>query len=58
MFNGDRRPPEAPVCSGILRCDSNGKRDRERQKLTWEDVVKGDLKRWNIPENLALNRSA
>jgi hypothetical protein len=39
-----RRPLEATVCSGILRCDCNGKRDSGRLKLTWEEALKGVLK--------------
>jgi hypothetical protein len=31
------------VRSGILRRDSNGKRDRGMPKLTWEEATKGDL---------------
>ena len=53
-----RRPPEASVRSGILSQDSNVKRDRRRPKLTWVDGIKGDLKGWNIPKDLALDRSA
>jgi hypothetical protein len=44
--------------SGILRCNSNGKRGRERPKLIWKEAVKGDLKGRNIPKDLVLNRSA
>jgi hypothetical protein len=39
-----RKPPEAPLCSGILRRDNNGKRGKGRLKLTWEETVKRDLK--------------
>ena len=53
-----RRPPKAPVRSGILSQDSNVKRGRGRPKLTWVEAIKGDLKEWNIPKDLALNRSA
>ncbi|RCV13281.1 hypothetical protein SETIT_2G334300v2 [Setaria italica] len=53
-----RRPPEAPVRSGTLRRDSNVKRGKGRSKLTWEEAIKGDLKGWNIPKDLALDRSA
>ena len=53
-----RRPPEAPVRSGILSQDSNVKRGRGRPKLTWVETIKGDLKGWNIPKDLALDRSA
>ena len=52
-----RRPPEAPVRSGILSQDSNMKRGRERPKLTWVEAIKEDLKGWNIPKDLALDRS-
>ena len=44
--------------SGILSQDSNVKRGRERPKLTWVEAIKGDLKGWNIPKDLALDRSA
>jgi len=53
-----RRPPEASVRSGILSQDSNVKRGRERTKLTWVEAIKGNLKGWNIPKDLALDRSA
>ena len=53
-----RRPLEAPVCSGILSQDSNVKRGRGRPKLTWVEAIKGYLKEWNIPKDLALYRSA
>ena len=38
--------------------DSNVKRGRGRPKLTWVEAIKGDLKGWNIPKDLALDRSA
>ena len=44
--------------SGILGQDSNVKRGRERPKLTWVEAIKGDLNGWNIPKDLALDRSA
>ena len=53
-----QRPPEAPVRSGILSQDSNVKRGRGRPKLTWVEAIKGDSKVWNIPKDLALDRSA
>ena len=31
---------------------------RGRPKLTWVEAIKGDLKGWNIPKDLALDRSA
>ena len=53
-----RRPPEAPVNSGILRGIDNAKRGRGRRKLTWEEAVKRDLKDWNVPRDLAFDRAA
>ena len=50
------RPPEALVCSGIISQDSNMKRGRGRPKLTWVEAIKGDLKGWNIPKDLVLDR--
>ena len=53
-----RRPPEAPVRSRVLKHIDNAKRGRGRPKLTWEESVKIDLKEWNISKEVALNRSA
>ena len=53
-----RRPPEAPVHRGIIRRDNNVKRGRGRPNLTWEEAIKRDLKEWNIPMELCLDRSA
>jgi hypothetical protein len=53
-----RRPPEAPVNSGILRGVDNAKRGRGRPKLTWEEAVKRDLRDWSIPSELAFDRAA
>ncbi|KAG2582388.1 hypothetical protein PVAP13_6KG108005 [Panicum virgatum] len=53
-----RRPPEAPVHSGILKHDSNMRRGRCRPKLTWEEIIRRDLKDWSIPRDLSLDRSA
>ena len=44
--------------SGIISQDSNVKRGRGRPKLIWVDAIKGDLNGWNIPKDLALDRSA
>ena len=44
--------------SGIQSQDSNVKRGRGRSKLTQVEAIKGDLKGWNIPKDLALGRSA
>ncbi|WVZ78086.1 hypothetical protein U9M48_025851 [Paspalum notatum var. saurae] len=43
-----RRPPEAPVHSGIIRRNNDVKRGRGRPNLTWEEAVKRDLRDWNI----------
>jgi hypothetical protein len=32
--------------------------EEERPKLAWKETVKKDLKGWDIPKDLALNRSA
>ena len=39
-----RRPPEAPVYRGVLSQANNMRRGRGRPKLTWEEVIKRDLK--------------
>jgi hypothetical protein len=39
-----RRPPEAPVRSGVLDRVGSVRRGRGRPKLTWEEAVKRDLK--------------
>jgi hypothetical protein len=53
-----RRPPEAPVRSGVLKRADNVKSGRGRPKLTWDESVKRDLKEWNISKDLAMDRSA
>jgi hypothetical protein len=53
-----RRPPEEPVRSGVLKRVDKVKRGRGRPKLTWDESVKGDLKDWNISEEVVLDRSA
>ena len=53
-----RRPPEAPVHRGIIRRDNNVKRGRGRSNFTWEEAIKRDLKEWNIPMELCLDRNA
>ena len=52
-----RRPPEAPVHSGVLKRVDKVKRGRGRPKLTWDESVKRDLKDWDISKELALDRS-
>jgi hypothetical protein len=51
-------PPEAPVYRGIIRRNNNVKRGRGRPNVTWEETIKMDLKEWNIPKELCLDRSA
>jgi hypothetical protein len=53
-----RRPPEAPVRSGVLDQVDSVRRGRGRPKLTWEEAVKRDLKEWDIPKELVMDRSA
>ena len=53
-----RRPSDAPVRVGILRRDENIKRGRGRPRLTWNEVVKRDLKAWNVPTEMVSDRSA
>ena len=53
-----RRPPEAPVRSGVLKRVDKVNRDRGRSKLIWDESIKRDLKDWNISEELDLDRSA
>ena len=52
-----RRPPEAPVRSGVLERADNVKRGRSRPKLTWDESVKRELKDWNISKEITLDRS-
>jgi hypothetical protein len=39
-----RKPPEAPVHSGILSHPESTRRERGRPRLTWEEAIKRDLK--------------
>ena len=39
-----RRPPDAPVRSGIISRFESTRRGRSWQRLTWEEAVKKDLK--------------
>ena len=49
---------EAPVRSGVLKRDANVKRGRGWPNLTWDESVKRYLKEWDIPKDLAMDRSA
>jgi hypothetical protein len=42
----------------IIRQDNNEKRGRGQPNMTWEEAIKRDLKEWNIPMELYLDRSA
>ena len=44
--------------SGVLKCVDKVKRGRGRPKLTWDEAVKRDLKDWNVPKEVAFDRSA
>ena len=48
----------APVRNGVLERVDNVKRGRDRPKLTWDELVKRDLKDWNISKEIALDKSA
>jgi hypothetical protein len=39
-----RRPPEESVHSGILNRPENTRRGRGQPRLTWEEIIKRDLK--------------
>jgi hypothetical protein len=43
--------------SGVLKRGDNVKRGRGRPRLTWDEMVKRDLKEWNIAKELAMDRS-
>ena len=53
-----QRPPDASVCSGVLKRVDNVKRGRGRPNLAWEESAKRDLKDWDILKELAMDRSA
>ena len=42
----------------VLERVDNVKRGRGRPKLTWNELVKRDLKDWNISKEIALDMSA
>jgi hypothetical protein len=46
------------VHSGVLDRVGSVRRGRGRLKLTWEEAVKRDLKEWDIPKELVMDRSA
>jgi hypothetical protein len=43
---------------GVISRDINVRRGRGRPKLTWGEAIKRDLKGWDIPRDLCLDRSA
>lgn len=53
-----RRPPKAPVNSRILKSMEDTRRGRGRPKLMWAEAIKRDLRDWNVPKVLALDRTA
>ena len=53
-----RRPPDAPVRSGVLKQIDSVKRRRGRPKRTWDESVKRDLKEWSISKEVAMDRIA
>jgi hypothetical protein len=46
------------VRSGVLDRVGSVRRGRGRPKLTWEETVKRDLKEWDIPKELVMDRSS
>ena len=53
-----RRPPDAPVRTGIVSHVGNIRRGRGRPRLTWDEAVKRDLKAWNVSKEIVFDRSA
>jgi hypothetical protein len=53
-----RRPTAAPVHCGVLSQANNVRRVRGRPNLTSGEAIKSDLKAWDIPRDLCLNKSA
>jgi len=51
-----RRPSEAPVHCGVISRDINVRRGRGRPNMG--EAIKRDLKGWDIPRDLCLDRSA
>ena len=51
------RPSEVLVRCGVLSRDINMRRGKGRPKLIWEEAIKRDLKGWDIPRDLCLDRS-
>ncbi|XP_078168493.1 uncharacterized protein LOC144562994 [Carex rostrata] len=52
-----RRSPEAPMHTGIIRHIENTRRGRGRPRLTCDEAVKRDLKEYNVPKEWASDRS-
>jgi hypothetical protein len=50
-------PLEAPMGSGVLDRVDSVRRGRGRPKLTWDESVKRDLKEWDIPKELVMDRN-
>ena len=44
--------------NGVLERVDNVKRGRDRPKLTGNELVKRDLKDWNISKEIVLDKSA
>jgi hypothetical protein len=42
---------------GVLDRVGSVRRGRGRPKLTWDELVMRDLKEWDIPKELVMNRS-
>jgi hypothetical protein len=46
------------VRRGVLDRVGSVRRSRGRPKLTWDESVKRDLKEWDTPKELVMDRSA
>jgi hypothetical protein len=46
------------MCSELLDRVVSVKRGRGQPKLTWDESVKRDLKEWDIPKELVMDRCA
>ena len=53
-----RRPSDTPVHCGVLSQANNVRRGRGRPKMILGEAIKRDLKAWDIPRDLYLDRSA
>ena len=53
-----RRPSDAPIRRGVPCTEEGVRRGRGRPRLTWQEVVKRDMRDWDICQELVLDRKA